>query len=126
MTEKELLQARNKPQSITNILDDDFDITWDWMDYTVKKGETINHPYYLAEHIAFHMARKYCYANKIDFTKEWGKIVDKIMSKKFIDYNKLTKAKAVALAKERNISVVQENWRDKTLAQLRDDLKDSH
>jgi hypothetical protein len=51
------------------------------------------------------MARKYCMENSLDFHKEGGKIVDKIMGKEFIEYNKLTKPQAIELAKERKISI---------------------
>ena len=48
------------------------------------------------------------------------------MSKKFIDYNKLTKAQAVSLAKERKIPVMNESDIEKTKTVLIAELKASH
>ena len=85
MTEKELVASRNKVENVTNILEKDFDFKWDWIDYTIEKWETKPFAFYLAEHCAFHMSRKYCLNKNIDFTQEWGKVVDKIMWKEFIE-----------------------------------------
>jgi hypothetical protein len=109
MTEKELQAQRNKPQQITNILDVDFDFKWDGLDYSIDKGDTQTHPFYLAEHAAFHMARKYCTQKKLDFHKEVGKVVDKIMGKEFIEYNKLTKKQATEIAEKRKIKLENDN-----------------
>lgn len=126
MTEKELQAIRNKPQTITNILDEVFEFKWDGMDYSIDKGETQTRPFFLAEKAAFHMSRKYCVDKWLNFHNEGWKIVDEIMKKEFIEYNKLTKAKAIELAKQRNISLTDENGNDKTKAVLIKDLKASH
>jgi len=126
MTEKELFAIRNKPQNITNILDSLFEFKWDWLDYSIGKGETQSHAFYLAEHGAFHMARKYCLVNKKDFHKEGWKIVDEIMSKVYVDYNKLTKPQAQELAKKRKISILDDNDNEKTKTVLVAELKASH
>lgn len=126
MNEKELKQERSRPQSVTNILDVDFDFKWDGIDYCIKKWETQDHPLYLAENCAKHMARKYCNENGIDYVSKAGEIVDKIMGKEFIEYNKLTKSQAVELAEERGISITDKKWKDKTKSVLIEELKDSH
>ena len=125
MDEKELVQLRNRSQSVTNILKDDFDFKWDGIDYTITKGETQHMPFYLAEHCALHMARTVCNERKLSYTKEAGKIVDEIMAKEFIDYDKLTIAKAKALCEKRDISLEIEG-KDKNKARLIQDLKDTH
>ena len=126
MTEKELQAMRNKPQTITNILWKLFEFKWDGMDYSIDKGETQTHAFYLAEHAAFHMARKYCLENKKDFQKEWGKIADEIMAKKFIEYNKLTKDQAMELATERKIKLEDNKGNEKTKTVLIKELKATH
>jgi len=70
MTEKELKIQRTKSTKITNILDRDFDFKWDGQDFSIEKGESVTHPFYLAEHAAFHMARAYCLKKKLNFTQE--------------------------------------------------------
>ena len=126
MNVKELKRQRNKPQSITNILDKKFEFKWDGLDYEIAKGETQSHPFFLAEHAAFHMSRAHCLNKSINFHKEWGKVVDEIMGKKFIDYNKLTKAQALNLSKDRKLQIEDENWELKTKTELIDQLKASH
>jgi len=126
MTEKELQASRNKSQSVTNILWKTFEFKWDGIDYSISKWETQSHPFYLAEHCAFHMARKHCIDENIIFSKEAGKIVDQIMGKEFIEYGKLTKPQALKLAKERKIKVEDDNWETKTKQVLINDLKASH
>jgi len=126
MTEKELRASRNKSQSITNILSKGFEFKWDWIDYNIKKWETQNHPFFLAEHAAFHMARKHCLEENINFTKEWGKIVDEILGKTFIEYNKLTKVQALNLAKDRKIKTENDNWEEKTKKEIVEELKATH
>jgi hypothetical protein len=51
------------------------------------------------------MARKYCTLKKLNYNKEVGKIVDKIMGKEFIEYNQLTMDEAKELCKKREISL---------------------
>jgi len=125
MDERELKLMREKPQVISNILNEDFDFKWDWKDYTIKKWETQTHAYYLAEHCSLHMARKYCTLKKLNYNKEVGKIVDKIMGKEFIEYNQLTMDEAKELCKKREISL-SIDWKKKNKAQLIQDLKNTH
>jgi len=126
MTEKELNAARNKAQKITNILSKEFDFKWDWLDYSIEKWATETFPFYLAEHGAFHMARKHCYEKWIDFNKDWGKVVDEIMGKTFIEYNKLTKKEATELAGKRKVSIENDKWDIRTLKELIAELKATH
>ena len=122
---KELEKLRNRSQSVTNILKDDFDFKWDGIDYTLAKGKTEYYPFYLAEHCALHMARVVCTERKLNYTKEVGKIVDEIMAKEFIDYDKLTIKKARELAQDRKIDI-EVYGKEKTKARLIQDLKDTH
>ena len=126
MTEKELQAERNKSQSLTNILNEVFEFKWDGLDYSVEKWETKSFPFYLAEHAAFHMARKICTKKGTDFHKEWGKIVDKILGKEFIEYNKLTLPQATELAKDRKISLENTKGIKKTKTVLVAELKATH
>lgn len=126
MTEQELKIQRTKSTSITNILDWDFDFKWDGKDFSIDKWETQSHPFYLAEHAAFHMARKHCTEKGIDFHKEGGKVVDQIMGKEFIEYNKLTKKEAAELAKSRKIALEDDKWIFKSLKNIIADLKATH
>lgn len=126
MTEKELRAERNKVQSVTNILDKDFDFKWDWLDYTIKKGATENYPLYLAENCALHMARFHATKEGLDYNKMAGEIVDKIFSKKTIEYNKLTITEATALAKERKIPLEDSDGKAKNKKEIISALKDSH
>ena len=126
MEEKELVQLQNKSQSVTNILNEDFDFKWDWIDYTLEKWETKHYPKYLSDHCAFHMARKYALDNKKNFEKEAWIIVDKALWKETIEYNKLTISQAKELCKERKISLETVDWWTKNKAQLIQDLKISH
>ena len=125
---KELHATRHKAQKITNILDKDFDFTWDWIDYEIEKWETQTHPYYLAEHCAKHMARVYCGQknNKCNYVNDAGKLVDKIMWKEYIEYSTLSKKQATILAKERKIALDDDKWNDKGLKTLIKDLKETH
>lgn len=125
-TEKELNKQRNKSTSITNILNEDFTIAWDGIDNSIEKWETQSHPFYLAEHMAFHMSRKYCIEQNINFIKDGGKVVDKIMGKEFIEYNKLSKPQAIKLAKERKIKITDDKGEGKNLKVLIADLKANH
>ncbi len=125
MEERELEQLRNRSQTVTNILKKDFDFKWGGVDYTVKKWETETYPFYLAEHCALHMSRKYFEDNIKDFHKKGGQIVDKIMGKEFIEYNNLTIKEAEELCEKRKISLDIE-WKAKNKAKLIQDLKDSH
>lgn len=126
MEVKELQQIRNKPQAITNILDKTFEFKWDLIDYSIKKGETQTHPFYLAEHAAFHMSRVHCMNNKLNFHKEGGKVVDEIMGKTFVEYNKLTKTQAENLARDRGLDLEDKNWEPKTKTVLVAELKAKH
>ncbi len=126
MTEQELRAQRTKSTSITNILDKDFDFKWDSVDYCIEKSETQSHPFYLAEHAAFHMARTYCTEKGIEFHKKGWEIVDKIMGKEFIEYNKLTKKQAIELAKKRKISLEDNKGKEKSKEVLIADLKATH
>lgn len=125
MEVKELEQLRTRSQKITNILKEDFDFKWDGRDYTIKKGETQTHPFYLAEHAALHMARTSMKDNIKEFHKKGGEVVDKIMGKKFIDYNALKKSEAIALCEDRNIST-EVDGKSKNKDELIQNLKDSH
>ena len=71
------------------------------------------------------MARTICIERKKDFHKEGGKIVDEIMGKEFIDYDKLTIAKAQELAEVREISL-DIDGKAKNKATLIQNLKDTH
>lgn len=126
MDEKTLKITREKPQKITNILEKDFDFKWDWIDFTIKKWETQTHPFYLSEHCALHMARKYCTEKNKNYIKEVWKIVDKIMWKEFIEYWNLIEKEAKELAEKRKISLVYEDWKKKNKATIIQDLKNSH
>ena len=126
MTEKELNAQRNKSQTITNILPALFEFKWDWIDYSIEKWETVTHPFFLAEHAAFHMARKHCLLKKLNFTKIGGEIVDKILWKEFIEYNKLTKEQAIELSKERKLKIEDDKWEVKTKTVLIAELKATH
>jgi len=126
MEEKELKQLRERSQNITNILEDDFDFKWDGIDYTIEKWNTQSYPYYLAEHAALHMARKYATIKWLNYTKEAGKIVDEIMNKKFIDYDLLTIKQAKELATERKISLETKEGKPKNKATIIADLKKTH
>ena len=126
LSEKELKAMREKPQKVINILDTDFDFKWDGIDYTLEKWETTTYPYYLAEHCALHMGRKYAQIKGLDFVKEAGKIVDQIMWKEFIEYNTLTLKQAQELAKKRKISIEDELWNPKKKDKLIEELKLSH
>jgi len=126
MTEKELNAVRNKSQKITNILTKDFDFKWDWIDYSIEKWETQTHPFYLAEHAAFHMARKHCTDKVLNFHKEWWKVVDEIFGKTFIEYNKLTMKEATELAKEKKVSLEDENGKKLDKKDLIAELKANH
>jgi len=48
------------------------------------------------------------------------------MGKEFIEYNKLLKKEAIALAEDRKISLTNEKGGEKTLKELISDLKASH
>lgn len=122
---KELQEVRHRPQTVTNILWKDFKYKWDWRESVIEKDKTETHPFYLAEHIAMHMARKYATDKKKNFVKEWWAIMDKIMKKETIEYNKFTRDEAADLCEERKISLTI--WdKNKTKAQLIEDLKSSH
>lgn len=123
---KELQQLRNKSQVITNILDKTFEFKWDGLDYSIKKGETETYPFYLAEHGAFHMSRKHCLDNNLNFLKEGWKIVDEIMGKTFVEYNKLSKPQAINLANDRGIDTEDKNGEPKTKTVLIAELKAKH
>ena len=122
---KELKALREKPQAITNILDEDFYYKWDWIEYSIKKWETKQEPYYLAENCALHMTRKYCTNEKLNYHKEWGKIVDEIMWKEYIEYDKLTVPQASILCTQRWIDL-KIDWKNKNRATLISDLKKTH
>lgn len=122
---KELKKQREKAQKVTNIINQDFDFMWDGIDYTIKKWDTETYPYYLAEHCAIHMARIYCRENNLKYENKVWEIVDKIMGKEFIDYDKLTLAKAKELAKKRWIAL-EDKWVDKNKTTLIQELKITH
>jgi len=126
MTEKELVQLQNQSQTVTNILNEDFEFKWDWFEHVLKKWETKHYPKYLADHCAYHMAKKSCKDNMGSFIKEAWKIVDKALWKETIEYGKLTKPQASRLCKERGISLETVDWWEKNKAQLIEDLKLSH
>lgn len=124
---RELKILRERPQAVTNILDVDFDFKWDWFDYSIKKGDTETYQYYLAEHCALHMARKYA-TDKWDikhFARDAWKIVDKIMGKDYIDYDALTLKEAKEIAKKRKLKL-EIDWKDKNKAAIIADLKKTH
>lgn len=123
---KELEQLRNRPQKITNILKEDFEYKWNGVEYTIAKWETVEHPFYLAERAAFHMARKHCTDNGKKFNREVGKIMDEIMNKKFIEYDLLKMKEVKDLCDERKIKLEDEDWKPKKKAQLIQDLKNTH
>lgn len=126
MTDKELVQIQNQSQQIINIIEEDFDFKWDWIDYILEKWETKSFPKYLATHCAFHMWKKYALKYNKDWIKDAWKIVDKALGKETIDYNKLTIAQAKNLCKERKISLETIDWGVKNKSQLVEDLKTSH
>lgn len=126
MDEKTLKQMREKPQKITNLTDRDFDFKWDGVDYTIKKWETQTHPFYLAETAALHMARYIATKKDINFNQNAGKLVDEIMGKEFIDYDKLTLEEAKELAKKRKISLEYDEGKKKNKSQIIQELKNTH
>jgi len=126
MEERELKMLREKPQTITNKTWEDFYYKWDGKEYLLKKGATDTLAFYLAEHAALKMARELCTKKWANFHKEGGMIVDEIMGKEFIDYDKLSISQAKELCKERDISLKNEEDKPKNRLALIQDLKNSH
>lgn len=127
MTRREFEAYRQELVSVSNILEEDFTVMWDWVqDYTLETWKTKEYPRYLAEHFAKHMIRKFCIENNLNFRKEFSKVSDMIFNKKHIDYDKLIKKDCIELLKERWINYKDENWKELLVKEMRDLLKDTH
>lgn len=126
MEERQLVALRNRPQNVTNITGDVFEFKWDGLDYSLEKDETGSYPYYLAEHAAYHIARKVCFQRGVDFNKEGGKVIDEALNKEFIEYSQLTLKKAQEIAKKRKISIEDADGKPKTSKVLIKELQETH